>query len=876
MSLLNQILKWTESLPLWQRDACRRLLQKGSRLDEADHAELYALLKKDNGIADDNTFQPIPLTKQHLPSELSPGESVTLVALKELQNVNQIPSDRTLTFSEAGITVIYGGNGSGKSGYARVMKKACRSRDQTELVHPNAHDLSAAKKVPTAKFDIKIMGTSHEVAWSRDTTSPDSLSSISVFDSKCARSYITAEQDVAYLPYGLDIIESLANQVLPKLTEMLETEISGIDVSKLPFQHLLGKTAVGKVIENISAKSDVDAITSLGTITEDDIKRIDELKEVLSEGNPLAKADESRRSAIRLKTFADKLAKPLVWVSAEAVEKLQKLNEEKTTAENAEQKAADALRSGETLLPGTGEQVWKLLFEAARRYSTEEAYPGEEFPQYSEGKVCPLCQESLTESGTNRLKRFDEYIQNDVAKTAETARNKVETAKGKIETADLQVIPDVALGDELKALDSSIHQAIADFEASINTRRKLMLQCLETLKWVEIPALNGSPRARVRQLAAQQLKICRTLARAADEEKRKKLESELIELTARQDLVKILNAVTELLGRMKKKSSLEKCRSSLKTRPISDKSKELATVAVTDELRKALDGEFDALGIGHIKTKLKERSVRGKMYHQLLLDLPVANKIDEILSEGEQRAIALGSFFAELALANHSCGIILDDPVSSLDHWRRRNVARRLVEEAKNRQVIVFTHDTSFLGQLSDEIEAAEIPSSTSFLEWRGGAPGCVNSGLPWDHQGYKARMNALEQAQNKLAKAWPAYPSEEEIGEIRHQYDLLRATLERVIQDVVFNGVVKRYRDWIRVDSLEDVVGFNRPEYEAIEKLHKRSCDVVTAHDPSSAKAAAVPSARDLGDDITALKAIVDTIQDRRKAEKRPHRHSN
>jgi hypothetical protein len=103
----------------------------------------------------------------------------------------------------------------------------------------------------------------------------------------------------------------------------------------------------------------------------------------------------------------------------------------------------------------------------------------------------------------------------------------------------------------------------------------------------------------------------------------------------------------------------------------------------------------------------------------------------------------------------------------------------------------------------------------------------------------------------------------------MRHQYDRLRATLERVIQDVVFNGVVKRYRDWIRVDSLEDVVGFDRAEYEAIEKLHKQSCDVVTAHDQSSAKAATVPTATDLGNDIAALKAIVETIKNRRAATK-------
>lgn len=870
MSLLNQILKWTESLPLWQRDACRRLFQKETGLEETDHSELYALFKKENSIEADDALEPVPLAKEHLPAELAPGESVILIALRDLQNVNQIPGDHTLTFSNAGMTVIYGGNGSGKSGYARVMKRACRARDQSEPIHPNANDPTVAEKVPTARFDIEVGGSSHEVVWSRDATSPDYLSSISVFDSKCARSYITAEKEVAYLPYGLDIVENLANQVHPKLSDSLESEIGRIDVSKLPFEHLLGETEVGKVIEDLSVKSNADSITLLGTLTEADNKRIAELEKALKEGNPLAKAEESRLSAMRLKAFAVKLAKPLAWVSYDAVKKLQKLNEERIAAEDAEKKAADALRAGEALLPGTGDQAWKLLFEAARRYSTEAACPGEEFPPSKEGKVCPLCQEKLPESGANRLKRFDEYIQNDVAKTADAARKKVEIAQSKIEAADLEVAADEALCDELMALDGAIHQLVTDFQASIDTRRELMLQCLETSKWAEIPVLIDSPRAGVRQLAAQQLKAFRTLIRAADEEKRKALENELGELTARQSLAKSLNAVIELLDRMKKKSALEQCRPKLKTRQISDKAKEFATAAVTAELRKALDAEFNALGIGHIKTKLKERSVRGKMFHQLLLDLPIVKKIDEILSEGEQRAIALGSFFAELAIANHSCGIVFDDPVSSLDHWRRRDVARRLVEEAKVRQVVVFTHDTSFLGQLCDEIEAAEIPSSKSFLEWRDGSPGCVNDGLPWDHQGYKARINALEQVQSKLARAWPAYPGEKEIGEIRHQYDRLRATLVRVIQDVVFNGVVKRYRDWIRVDSLEGVVGFDRVEYEAIEKLHKRSCDVVTAHDQSSAKAATVPSATDLGSDIASLKGIVETIKNRRKGAKK------
>lgn len=868
MALLNEILKWTESLPSWQRDACRRLLQKEAGLEESDYNELYVLLKKENGIKLDNALEAVPLVSEHLPAAIAPGETVTLLGLRGLENVNQIPSDYALTFSEAGMTVIYGGNGSGKSGYARVLKRACRARDQSEPIHPNANDPAADNKEPTAKFDIKVAGTSDEVEWSRDATSPDCLSSISVFDSKCARSYITAEQDVAYLPYGLDIVENLAHQVLPKLSDALEAEIEQIDISILPFEHLLGETEVGKVIEGLSSKSDADVIIALGTLTEEESKRITELEAVLKEGNPLEKAEESRLSAMRLKAYAAKLVKPLVLVGDEAVEKLQKLDEEKNAAEEAERRAADALRAGEELLPGTGGKTWKVLFEAARRYSTE-VYPEENFPPSAKGNVCPLCQEDLTDSGTQRLKRFDEYIKNDVAMAANKARKNLETALGNIALVDLQITADQALSNEIKALDGSILQIITDYQASIDSRKDFFLEYLKTSKWTKLPVLIDSPVARVRSLAAHQLKTYRTLVRAADEEERKTLEKDLSELTARQSLAKNLKSVIKLLDRMKSKAALEKCRLTLKTRPISDKSKEFASVAITNELRKALDKEFEALGIGQIKLKLKERSIRGKMFHQLLLDLPTTKKIEEILSEGEQRAIALGSFFAELALANHSCGIVFDDPVSSLDHWRRRDVAHRLVEEAKIRQVVVFTHDTSFLGQLCDEIESEGIPNLMLFLEWRCGLPGCVNDGLPWDHQGYKARINALEQTQRKLAKVWPAYPGEKEIGEMRHQYDRLRATLERVIQDVVFNGVVKRYRDWVRMDSLEEVVGFDRTEYEAIEKLHKRSCDVITAHDPSSAKNAAVPTAKDLGDDIAALRSIVETIKNRRKATK-------
>ncbi len=868
MNLLKEILTWTETLPDWQRDASRRLLQNETGLSDVDYSELYALLKKENEIEVIDDLTSIPLASEHLPATLVAGETVTLIALHGLENVNQISNTHALTFSEDGMTVIYGGNGSGKSGYARVMKKACRARDQSESIHPNANDLSAASKIPTAKFKIKVAAESEEIVWLRDSASPDRLSTVSVFDSRCARSYLTAEHDVAFLPYGLDIVENLANQVLPKLTEKLNDEVARIDVNKLPFEHLLGETEVGKIVGDLSPSSEADAIESLGTLTGENSTRAGELEQALKVADPLSKAKEHRLSALRLKTYAEKLRNPLIWVSNESVGKLKKIAGDKKAAIAAGAKAADELRAGEDLLPGTGDQIWKLLFEAARRYATEAAYQEKEFPPIKGERVCPLCQEELEAAGTKRLSRFDAYIKNDVAKTADAAIQKVDTEKEKIEGADLQITAEEALCDELNEMDESLLQSIKAYQNCVDSRRDSMLENLEAEQWTEVPELIESPRKRIRKLAAQQLKASRTLVQAADEDRKRELTKELGELTARMSLAKSLRPVLELLQKMKKKAALEKCYLALKTHSISAKSKQFSAVAVTAELKKALDKEFKELGIGHIKTKLKSRGIKGKMHHKLLLDLPTANSIDEILSEGEQRAIALGSFLAELSLAKHSCGIVFDDPVSSLDHKRRGKVARRLAQEARNRQVIVFTHDVVFLQQLQDESKGGVIAICS--LETAGGFSGKVSEGLPWKHKSFKERISHLEANCKRFEKLpWPDDPTEEMASEMIRQYSFIRATIERITQDLVLNGTVQRFRDYIEVSKVRKVVGLEEGEVTELLRLNQRCHDIVEAHDPSSAKDLPSPTASELRKDIEDIKALIKRFNDRRNPPK-------
>ena len=92
----------------------------------------------------------------------------------------------------------------------------------------------------------------------------------------------------------------------------------------------------------------------------------------------------------------------------------------------------------------------------------------------------------------------------------------------------------------------------------------------------------------------------------------------------------------------------------------------MAAKVVSKELADALNREFKALGAGTLKVSLQSRADRGKALHKLKLELPQIRTPGDILSEGEQRAVAIGSFLAEIGLSGGKVGIVFDDPVSSL------------------------------------------------------------------------------------------------------------------------------------------------------------------------------------------------------------------
>src|SRR5439155_21441649 len=104
----------------------------------------------------------------------------SLTAIREPKNINAIGPSECITFNASGLNVIYGYNGSGKSGYARALKKACRTR-HTEPIHPNVF-AAAASGPASARFEWDDSGKPFADSWEDNSEPPAPLSHVAVFD----------------------------------------------------------------------------------------------------------------------------------------------------------------------------------------------------------------------------------------------------------------------------------------------------------------------------------------------------------------------------------------------------------------------------------------------------------------------------------------------------------------------------------------------------------------------------------------------------------------------------------------------------------------------------------------------------------------------
>jgi hypothetical protein len=377
-----------------------------------------------------------------------------------------------------------------------------------------------------------------------------------------------------------------------------------------------------------------------------------------------------------------------------------------------------------------------------------------------------------------------------------------------------------------------------------------------------------SPGEMITQLAASLEERAKMEESADDPATREKLTSQRDDLAAREWLAGVKGDVVEQIGRYRRIAAIELCKKDTDTHQVTAKNTDLTRVLVTKAYLTLFEDEVKKLELCTIAVKMEDaEGKKGESKFGLRLEKAQNHKVRDIASEGEQRCVALAAFLAELSLASHRSALVFDDPVSSLDHRFRKKIARRLAEECQLRQVIVLTHDVVFLNDLSTQAEDLGVASEFRHLEWSGAIPGQCQDGLPWDCKSPQDRVDELEKQQRDLARKWGPQPNEEDVREMREAYSLLRATLEGIVERVVFADVVFRFRSYIDMKKLKRVVGFPDSECDEILRLHKCCSDVTEAHDPGSGKQSTVPSPTELKQDVAATSAVLAAIHLRQKS---------
>lgn len=853
---LADILAWSKDCPDWQRDALRRLCTKGE-LSEVDLDELTVLCKaKGKG--------GIALAAEHIPDPESAATAVNLKAIHSAENVNALKAGERLTFDKAGLTIVYGDNGSGKSGYARVLKKVCRARvlPKDDRILPNIY----AKKTGPQKAVIEFSADGHNSThgWTAEQPGDAHLSSISVFDSRTANVHVDEVNDVAYTPFPMRVLERLA-ETCQQVKKRINAEIRELD-DQTPEAISEPKchegTAVGKLIAGLSGKTKVQDVRDLATPDDADKARLDTLKTDLGT-DPAKVARRVEALKTQLDTAATAFDALQNAVSDEQMNSLTALHQALETARAAATAAAGDVFADDPL-PDIGSEVWRALWEAARRYSEHLAYPEAPFPFTSDAARCVLCQQELDAAAANRLNRFENFVNDETKRKEEQAAAEYEAALDALAEADVPAadIPSVValVRDELN--DNTLAQSVR--RAAVTLKWRLCAIRREHTRGDDAvyPAADAWPAEAV-NVHSTALAARITALRAEDEsDERKQMRAEYEELADREWLAVIQDDVVAEISRRKKRAALNALVKDTATNRITTKSREIAERLVTNALRAQFSKEIDKFRVAGLAIELrKEKTSYGVPHFRVSLMRKPDARVGEILSEGEHRCVALAAFLAELATTESRSAIVFDDPVSSLDHMHREAVTDRLAEEGRHRQIIVLTHDIAFLFLLDQACREKGTHAAFRSVTRTDEHAGFVQQDPP-------ARAQPIEKVIDGMQKQFDNEKCFYDNGDhdrwertVDALQKRLRWTWERAVEEAV-GPVIKRLSNKVETKGLAKVTTLTIDDCTEMRQAYGRCSTLL--HSTADALNLPLPKPDAVQNEITALRTWVEDIKQR------------
>lgn len=834
-TLETEVKKFADGLPYWAKYVCSEILL-GNELTEDKYDIAFSFLLEELSLKEKSERPELNISYNPNASE-DFKEHLIFNSLSNIQGVNALAENQSIELTE-NLTIIYGSNGAGKSGYVRLLKNVFYSKDRESILEniniDNGHKpIKADFQFTTDKGVLQLKYP--------DDVGNGVFNQFAVFDGEIGRRHLRNRNDFSFRPAGLNLFNEF-NAALEKLNNRLNTEIRTKSIAN-PFADddiFQGESEIKTFLVSLSHNSKLDDLKEHLPFTDEEKtkkaeieKKYDDLKISLSQKDKALK--ELRNIKIQLTARIKNLETINLWFTQNQLNTVKNcIADCKTKEDLAQKEGIEKFKSDK--IKNIGTTQWKHFIEAAEKFAITQKENAIEYPEI--GDNCLLCHQSINEDAPkNLITSYWAYIKSVAEQEAKTAKENIAKIKKGYEDLDLNQFTDtdtlaVWLNDKYEAdltllkqglgkqktLAENIIANIIAKDSKTETEFQLGLTVLEKINTEIDKDIKAYEEDEQNNVLAKLLKQKTYLAH------KEKLE---LRFTDIENLHKNLIWVN-------KASQFNK--QGYKTQSTTTE-KRLSKQYFNADYIKSFNDECENLD-GKFGIEIDARSSDALTNRQLFLK---GKDPSSILSEGEQKVIALADFFAETNITTINKGIVFDDPVTSLDEERKKVIAKRLCELSQSKQVLIFTHDLVFVSALINYCTDFQIPNRCHSIE-NIEEPGKIYSDNTPSHEAkYKTSSEARKYI--KLAK-----DAEPEIREafIKSGFAALRSSYEAFVIFELFCGAVKRFDDRVSIDSLKGLHIEDSMVKEIMDNF-KLCCRYMEGHIHSDKYLAAKPQLKHL-----------------------------
>lgn len=845
----DELYGWFKDRPKWLQDCARRLIEK-EKLEQEDYNELLVLCKNE---AVGKDIQYLGIQEDTLDLEES-KKAIRLSSIANVCGVNALSSKKPVDFGEKPLSIVYGRNGSGKSGYIRLLKNACGVKNP-DVILPNIFKNN--EQTLLAELSYKKDGELKKVKWVGETI--EELHGIEIYDTNCGHIYVNEKNEVTYEPFILRLFTQLA-QACNYLTDQINNEIDLLPSQKPSFPNDLKETKAYIWYENISESINQDEITNITMWTTEDETERNELTKRFFENNPAEMAKELREKIQTIKDIVSNLKSITKELGNEKCEEFIKLKQDALGKRKIANEDAEKIFS-QVPLSGVSSDAWRFLWEAARKYSEEYAYKSKKFPYISKDGRCVLCQRKLDKESKKRFVSFEKYVKGELQQKAIEAEIKYEKF-----SENLPTIPsseEITIRTQAADInDKNTKEMLKDYVKNLKDRKQTLLNSKH------IEEVFNLPSKKVLIDLVNCARILRKKAKSYDQDTKDQnspqLEQKLRELKAKLWLNQQRQSIYKEIARLDKIAQLKNAIKLTDTTGVSRKKSILTEELITNAYIQRFHNELSLLKASSMSVSLKKTHTEaGKVYHQIYIqNTHMDIKTKDIFSEGEFRIVSLAAFLADTEAEKSKSTFIFDDPISSLDHVYEETVAQRLVKLCQNRQVIVFTHRLSLLGYLMKHANKHKLKYNIICLSQY--HVGKVTE-LPITLKTTKEAVNKLlNEGISKVKKEFEKDDDDYEIA-AKGLCSHIRILIESIVETDLLNGVIYRFSPEVQTKG----------KINALAKITEDDCNFIDGymtkysnyeHSQSGETPILPPSPEEIENDLKNIKEFIEKLKNRKK----------